>query len=566
MAAAIGAGLPVSEPTGNMIVDIGGGTTEVAVISLGGIVVSQSIRVGGDEMDEAIMAHIKKEYKLLIGQQTAEELKLEIGSAWELSQEVSAEVRGRDMLTGLPKTVVISSEETRRALDEPVGQIIDAIKSTLDKTPPELAADIMDRGIVLAGGRRAAQRPRRPAPRRDADAGPARRVAAHVRRGRLRPEPRGVRGHPPLGEGAPAERPPPLGNEPLPGSRAPGDSLHWSVPCLGNAQHGFRCWTLPSGAVRALPRERDAPFRARLVAAVLVLVSLGLITVYFRESDEGPLHAAQRIGVSVLMPFEVAGERVARPFRDGWAWMSDLLDAKDENEELRAENEELRREADRAPDRAAREPRSRARSPTTSRGPTSRPTSSPVVARVIGRPPTPYQQEVIVSAGHERRHPRNAPVVTAGRASSASSPTSPTRPARITLHHRPVERRLGGRARERRGRRRQARRQRLVARPRPGREGRDRRGGQHRHHRRAGRRERFESLFPRGIPIGARRVRRPAGRRPVQADPGHAARRLRLALRGDRPVEKIPRAEQAAAAAGARREREPRQQEKTTRP
>jgi rod shape-determining protein MreB and related proteins len=152
MAAAIGAGLPVSEPTGNMIVDIGGGTTEVAVISLGGIVVSQSIRVGGDEMDEAIMAHIKKEYKLLIGQQTAEELKLEIGSAWALSQEVSAEVRGRDMLTGLPKTVVITSEETRRALDEPVGQIIDAIKSTLDKTPPELAADIMDRGIVLAGG------------------------------------------------------------------------------------------------------------------------------------------------------------------------------------------------------------------------------------------------------------------------------------------------------------------------------------------------------------------------------------------------------------------------------
>jgi rod shape-determining protein MreB len=152
MAAAIGAGLPVSEPTGNMIVDIGGGTTEVAVISLGGIVVSQSIRVGGDEMDEAIMAHIKKEYKLLIGQQTAEELKLEIGSAWALPQEVSAEVRGRDMLTGLPKTVVITSEETRRALDEPVGQIIDAIKSTLDKTPPELAADIMDRGIVLAGG------------------------------------------------------------------------------------------------------------------------------------------------------------------------------------------------------------------------------------------------------------------------------------------------------------------------------------------------------------------------------------------------------------------------------
>ncbi len=152
MAAAIGAGLPVSEPTGNMIVDIGGGTTEVAVISLGGIVVSQSLRVGGDEMDEAIISHVKKEYKLLIGQQTAEEIKLEIGSAFDTREEFHAEVRGRDMLTGLPKTVVLSSEEVRHALEEPVSQIIDAIRSTLDKTPPELAADIMDRGIVLAGG------------------------------------------------------------------------------------------------------------------------------------------------------------------------------------------------------------------------------------------------------------------------------------------------------------------------------------------------------------------------------------------------------------------------------
>jgi rod shape-determining protein MreB len=152
MAAAIGAGLPVAEPTGNMIVDVGGGTTEVAVISLGGIVVSQSLRVGGDEMDEAIINHIKREYKLLIGQQTAEEIKLEIGSAYDMREELQAEVRGRDMLTGLPKTVVLSSEEVRRALDEPVQQIIEAIKSTLDKTPPELAADIMDRGIVMAGG------------------------------------------------------------------------------------------------------------------------------------------------------------------------------------------------------------------------------------------------------------------------------------------------------------------------------------------------------------------------------------------------------------------------------
>jgi rod shape-determining protein MreB len=152
MAAAIGAGLPVGEPTGNMIVDIGGGTTEVAVISLGGIVVSQSLRVGGDEMDEAIINHVKREYKLLIGQQTAEEIKLEIGSAFGMREEVQAEVRGRDLLTGLPKTIILSSDEVRHALEEPISQIVDSLRSTLDKTPPELAADIMDRGVVLAGG------------------------------------------------------------------------------------------------------------------------------------------------------------------------------------------------------------------------------------------------------------------------------------------------------------------------------------------------------------------------------------------------------------------------------
>jgi rod shape-determining protein MreB and related proteins len=152
MAAAIGAGLPVSEPTGNMIVDIGGGTTEVAVISLGGIVVSQSIRVGGDELDEAIVKYTQREYKLLIGAQTAEEVKLEVGSASSLADEVQCEIRGRDLVTGLPKTVVLSSQEVRVALEEPLNQIIDAIKSTLDKTPPELSSDIMDRGIMLAGG------------------------------------------------------------------------------------------------------------------------------------------------------------------------------------------------------------------------------------------------------------------------------------------------------------------------------------------------------------------------------------------------------------------------------
>src|SRR5919201_1280321 len=139
----------IEEP---MAAAIGAGPTEVAVISLGGIVVSQSLRVGGDEMDDAIVNHVKREYKLLDGQQNAEEIKLEIGSAYDMREELQAEVRGRDMLTGLPKTVILSSEEVRGALDEPVSQIIEAIKSTLDKTPPELAADIMDRGIVLAGG------------------------------------------------------------------------------------------------------------------------------------------------------------------------------------------------------------------------------------------------------------------------------------------------------------------------------------------------------------------------------------------------------------------------------
>jgi rod shape-determining protein MreB len=152
MAAAIGAGLPVHEPSGNMIVDIGGGTTEVAVISLGGIVASQSVRIGGDELDEAIIAFIKKEYSLALGERTSEEVKITLGSAWPLVEELHAEIRGRDLITGLPKTIVTSTEEIREALEEPVSAIVDAVKVTLDKTPPELAADIMEKGIVLAGG------------------------------------------------------------------------------------------------------------------------------------------------------------------------------------------------------------------------------------------------------------------------------------------------------------------------------------------------------------------------------------------------------------------------------
>jgi rod shape-determining protein MreB len=152
MAAAIGAGLPVGEPTGNMVVDIGGGTTEVAVISLGGIVTAQSIRVGGDELDNAIIQHVKKEYQLLLGERTAEEIKMAIGSAFPMPDEPNAEIRGRDLVSGLPKTIVVSSEEIRKALEEPVNAIVDAVKETLDKCPPELSGDIMDRGIVLTGG------------------------------------------------------------------------------------------------------------------------------------------------------------------------------------------------------------------------------------------------------------------------------------------------------------------------------------------------------------------------------------------------------------------------------
>jgi len=152
MAAAIGAGLPIHDPAGNIICDIGGGTTEVAVISLGGIVCSESIRVGGDEFDEAIINHVKKENNVMIGERTAEEIKIEIGSAYPLEEEEDVEVRGRDLLTGMPKNVTLSSEEIRTAIEEPLNAVISAIKTTLERTPPELSSDIMERGLVLAGG------------------------------------------------------------------------------------------------------------------------------------------------------------------------------------------------------------------------------------------------------------------------------------------------------------------------------------------------------------------------------------------------------------------------------
>jgi rod shape-determining protein MreB len=152
IAAAIGVGLPIQEPAGNMIIDIGGGTTEMAVVSLSDVVYSKSIRIGGDEMDDAIIQHLKKTYNLMIGERTAEEIKIKIGSAYPLEEEMTMEVRGRDLVAGLPKTVTISSEEVREALAEPIAAIVEAVRITLERTPPELSADLIERGMVLAGG------------------------------------------------------------------------------------------------------------------------------------------------------------------------------------------------------------------------------------------------------------------------------------------------------------------------------------------------------------------------------------------------------------------------------
>lgn len=152
MAAAIGANLPIQEPTSNMVVDIGGGTTEVAVISLSGIVYSRSVRVGGDKMDESIMTHVKRKYNMLIGESSAEEIKIKIASAYPMDPEQQIEVKGRDLVTGIPQNIIITSEEVRKAISEQVDSIVQAVRIALEQTPPELAADIVDRGIVLTGG------------------------------------------------------------------------------------------------------------------------------------------------------------------------------------------------------------------------------------------------------------------------------------------------------------------------------------------------------------------------------------------------------------------------------
>jgi len=152
VAASIGVGLPIQEPSGNMIIDIGGGTTEMAVISLAGVVFSKSIRVGGDEMDDAIINYLKRTYNLMVGERTAEEIKIRIGSSYPLDEELSMNVRGRDLIAGLPKMIAITSEEIREALSEPIAQIVEAVRITLERTPPELSADLIEKGIILAGG------------------------------------------------------------------------------------------------------------------------------------------------------------------------------------------------------------------------------------------------------------------------------------------------------------------------------------------------------------------------------------------------------------------------------
>ena len=292
MAAAIGAGLPVAEPTGNMIVDIGGGTSEVAVISLGGIVVSQSIRVGGDELDEAIISYVKKEYKLLIGSQTAEEIKLEIGSAYPLPQEEQAEIRGRDLVTGLPKTIVLSSEEVRTALEEPVQAIIDAIKATLDKTPPELASDIMDRGIMLAGGGSLLQ-------------GLAE---------RLRNE---------------TQMPVHLAESPLTCVAVGSGKYLEEFDAIAKKQAQLQAERPLARLSRSLhrPSNRRGPQR-RLIAAILVLLSVALLTLYFREADDGVVHRVQEARCASSRRCRTARARAIQPFRDGWNWVADLFDAK----------------------------------------------------------------------------------------------------------------------------------------------------------------------------------------------------------------------------------------------
>ena len=232
MSAAIGAGLPISEPTGNMVVDIGGGTTDIAVISLDGIVFNHSIRTAGNEMDEAIIHYLKKKYNLLIGERTAEQVKLQIGSAYPLDEPLTMEIKGRDLREGIPKTIVVDDQEIREAIEEVVAAIINAIRIALERTPPELSADIIDRGIILTGGGRPAQEPGQAHPRGD-------------------PAPR-------LHHGRPSDHRRPRGGQDAGRSRAPEEDLPHLAgirrgPCLGSGRtartsSSSASWSLPTSS------------------------------------------------------------------------------------------------------------------------------------------------------------------------------------------------------------------------------------------------------------------------------------------------------------------------------
>ena len=301
MAAAIGAGLPVGEPTGNMVVDIGGGTSEVAVISLGGIVVSQSIRIGGDELDEAIINYVKREYKLMIGQQTAEEVKLEIGSAFPLDEEVQAEIRGRDLVSGLPED---DRAHERRGPHGARGAAPgDHRRGQGDARPHPAGAGLGHHGPRhhARRRRRAAAGARRALARRDPDARAPGRVPAHLRGGGLRPQPRGVRGHPPQQQEFP--------NEPTA--------------------------VVPPGPQRARGvHDRKVIRRRRAVLAVFVALSVAILTAYFGESGGGFFHTLQRGAQEAFAPVETGATKALKPFRDFFGWAGDTIDAKDQNEEL----------------------------------------------------------------------------------------------------------------------------------------------------------------------------------------------------------------------------------------
>ena len=379
MAAAIGAGLPVGEPTGNMVVDIGGGTSEVAVISLGGIVVSQSIRVGGDELDEAIINYVKREYKLLIGQQTAEEVKLEIGSAYPLEEEVQAEIRGRDLVSGLPKTVVLTSEEVRAALEEPLVQIIDAIKETLDRTPPELASDIMDRGIMLAGGgsllqgldERLREETQMPAHRAES---PLTCVA--------------------VGSGRSLEE---------------FEAIHRSNRNNSRTTAG-RGDDEAQPTLETLLRMYDkAVRRRRAVLAVARRALAGPAHRLLRRVRGRRAARVQRGAMEVLAPIQEGANRALKPFRDLFGWFGDTLDAKDERDKLENERDALRQRGDRARRSPARENTSCASCWTSTRAGGLR-AYEPVTARVFARSPTHLVLDRRDQQGLERRRRRDQPV------------------------------------------------------------------------------------------------------------------------------------------------------------